>query len=102
MFEAVINGEERVFDREDEAGGELLEPPPRVHQRGGVGKEVEPGHAVVPALGRLGQPAGLGVEPLRLRDVGGHAPEELRRRLDDPACIILGQVTSTEDGLGMV
>lgn len=50
----------------------------------------------------MGQPAGLGVEPLRLRNVGGHTPEELRRRLDDPAYIILGQVASSKDGCGMV
>ena len=102
MFEAVINREEGVFDREDETGGELLEPSSRVHQRGGIGKEVEPGHAIVPALGRLGQPAGFGVESFRLGNVGGHTPEELRRRLDDPAYIIFGQVASSKDGRGMV
>ena len=102
MFEAVINGEEGVFDREDEAGGELLEPASRVHQCGGIGQKVAPGHAIVPALGRLGQPASFGVEPFRLCYVGGDTPEELRRGLDDPAYIILGQVASSKDGCGMV
>ena len=74
MFQAVIYGHEGVFDREDETGGELLEASPRVHQGRGIGKKVEPSHAVVPVLGCVGQPAGRGVESLRLCDVSGHAP----------------------------
>ncbi len=94
MFEAVINGEEGVFDREDETGGELLESASRVHQRGGIVQEVAPGC--------LGQPAGFGVKPFRLCYVGGDMSEELRRGLDDPAYIIFGQVGSSKDGCGMV
>ena len=54
MFQAVINGGERVFDREDETGGELLEVSSGIHQCGRIGKKVEPGHALVPALGCMG------------------------------------------------
>src|SRR6185295_18179805 len=49
MFQTVINGGEGVFDREDEAGGELLEATSGIHQCGRIGKKVETGHALVPA-----------------------------------------------------
>ncbi len=75
MFQAVINGGERIFDREDETGGELLEASSGIHQRGRIGKEVEAGHAFVPALGRMGQPAGCGIESFSSRDVGRDTPE---------------------------
>ena len=75
MFQAVINGGQGVFDRKDETGGELLEASPGIHQGGRIGKKVETGHAIVPALGRVGQSAGGGVESFRLCDVGGNAPE---------------------------
>ncbi len=58
MSQAPINRGQRVFDREDKTGEELLEPSSGVHQRGRIGKKVEPGHAIVPALSRVGQPAG--------------------------------------------
>ena len=75
MFQAVINGSHGVFDREDETGGELLEASPGIHQCGRIGKKIEAGHAIVPALGRVGQPAGGGVESFSLCDVGRNAPE---------------------------
>ena len=75
MFQAVIDGGQGVFDREDETGGELLEASPGVHQCGRIGKKIEPSHAVVPALGRVGQPAGAGVESFSLCDVGRDTPE---------------------------
>ena len=37
----------RVLDRQHEAGGELLQLAPGVHQRGGVGQELEVGHQPV-------------------------------------------------------
>jgi hypothetical protein len=75
MFQAVINRGQGVFDREDETGGELLEASPGVHQCGRIGKKIEPGHALVPALGRVWQLTGGGVESFSLCDVGGDAPE---------------------------
>ena len=75
MFQAVINGGERVFDREDETGGELLEVSSGIHQCGRIGKKVEAGHAFVPALGCMGQPAGGGIESFSSRDVGRDTPE---------------------------
>ena len=100
-FQAVINGYEGVFNREDETSGELLEASSGVHQRGRIWKKFEPGHAVVPALGRVGQPAGGGVESFSLCDVGGNAPKQLRRRLDDRSRSVLGQIAPTEDDFGM-
>ena len=84
MFQTVINGVEGIFDREHKTGRELLESTPGVHQRGRVGKEIETGHAVVPSLGRVGEPAGAGVESC-----------SLRRGLDDPSRRILTQIAST-------
>ena len=75
MFQAVIDGGQGVFDREDETGGELLEASPGIHQCGRIGKKIEAGHAIVPALGRVGQSAGGGIESFSLRDVGRDAPE---------------------------
>lgn len=75
MFQAVINGGQGVFNREDETGGELLEASSGIHERGRIGKKIEPGHAVIPALGRVGQPAGVRVESFSLCDVGRDTPE---------------------------
>ena len=49
MSQTVIHGGQRVFDWEDETGGELLKTSSGVYQRGRIGKKVEPGHAIVPA-----------------------------------------------------
>lgn len=75
MFQAVINRGQGVFDWEDETGGELLEASPGIHQCGRIGKKIEAGHAVVPALSREGQPADYGVESFSLCDVARDAPE---------------------------
>ena len=75
MSQAVIDGSQGVFDRENETGGELLKTPPRVHQRGRIGKKVESTHAIVPALSCMGKPAGGGVESFSLCDVGRDTPE---------------------------
>jgi hypothetical protein len=60
MLQAVINGAQRVFDREDETGGELLEASSGIHQCGRIGKKVEASHALVPALGCMGQQPAVG------------------------------------------
>ena len=69
MFQAVIDGGQGIFDRKDETGGELLQASPGIHQCGRIGKKIEAGHAIVPALGRVGQPAGGGIESFSLCDV---------------------------------
>ena len=101
LFQAVINGGQGVFDWKDETGGELLETSAGVHQRRRVRKKVEPGHAIVPALSRVGQPAGGRVEPFSLCDVTRDAPEELRRCFDDRSHSVLGQIPPTKDDFGM-
>lgn len=101
MFQTVINGGQGVFDWEDETGGELLEASSGVHQRRRIGEKVEPGHAIVPALSRMGQPAGGGVESFSLCNIGRDAPEELRRRLDDRSSSVLGQIALSKDSFGM-
>src|ERR1700675_929792 len=83
IFQAVIDGGQGVFDREDETSGELLDASPGIHQCRRIGKKIEAGHAVVPTLSRMRQPAGDRVESLSLCDVGRDTPEKLRRRLDD-------------------
>jgi hypothetical protein len=101
MFQAVINGRQRVFDREDETGGKLLEASSGVHQCRRIGKKVEPGHAIVPALNRTGQPAGGGVESFSVCDIARDAPEELPRRLDGRSSGALGQIALSKDDSGM-
>ena len=102
MLQAVIHRDQGVFDRENETGGELLETSSGIHQRGGVGKEIETGHAVVPALSGMGQASGCRVESLSLCDVSRDAPEQLRRCLDDLSGFALGQIASTENDFGIV
>ena len=75
MFQGVVNGGQGIFDWEDETGGKLLEAPSGVHQCWRIGEKVEAGHALVPALGRMGQPTGRGISSLSLRDIGRDAPE---------------------------
>ena len=54
VFEDGLQG---VLDRQDEAGGELLETVAGVHERGGVGEEKEPAHDVIELfLGLLSLP----------------------------------------------
>lgn len=79
----------------------MLEASPGIHECGRIGKKIEAGHAVVPALSRMGQPAGDRVESFSLCDVGRDAPEQLRRRLDDCSRSALGQIAPTEDDIGM-
>jgi hypothetical protein len=75
IFQTVIDGRQRVFDREDKTGGELLEASPGIHQCRGIGKKVEAGHALEPVLSRMGQTAGSGIESFSSCDVGRNAPE---------------------------
>ncbi len=75
MSEAVINGGQRVFDREDETRGQLLKTSSGIHQRGRIGKNIEAGHAIVPALSRVGQADGRRVESFSLCDVCRDTPE---------------------------
>ena len=75
MFQAVINGSQGVFNGEDETSGELLESSPGIHQCGRIGKKIEASHTGVPALSRVGEPVGCGIESFGLCDVGRDAPE---------------------------
>ena len=75
MFQGVVNGGQGIFDWEDETGGKLLEAPSGVHQCWRIGEKVEPGHALIPALGRMGQPTGRRIPSFSLRDIGRDAPE---------------------------
>jgi len=75
MFQGVVNRGQGIFDWEDKAGGELLEAPPGVHQCWRIGEKVEPGHALIPALGRMGQPVGRRIPSFSLRDIGRDTPE---------------------------
>lgn len=89
------------MDRKDETGGELLETPPGVHQRGRVREKVEAGHGIVPALSRMRQSAGGRVTSFSVCDVARDTPEELRRRLDDCSLVVLGQISPTKNDVGM-
>ena len=60
IFHGVVNRVERILDREDKTGGKLLKASTGVHQCGRIGKKVEPCHAFITALRRLGQPAAAG------------------------------------------
>lgn len=75
MFQAVIDGSQGIFNRKDETSRELLEWSPGIHQCGRIGKKIEAGHTFVPALSRVKQPAGCGIESFSLCDVGRDAPE---------------------------
>ena len=75
MFQAVIDGSQGVFNGEDETSRELLESSSGIHQCGRIGKKIEAGHTVVPALSRVRQPVGCGIESFGLCDVGRDAPE---------------------------
>jgi hypothetical protein len=101
IFQAVIDGFKGIFDREDKTGRELLEASDYVYQHGRVRKIVKPGHAIVPALCRMGQPACGSLKSFSLCGVVCAAPEWLIRRLDDRACSVLGQIPPTNDDVGM-
>ena len=101
MFQAVIYRSQGVFNGEDETGGELLKSSPGIHQCGRIGKKIEAGHTVVPALSRVGQPTGCRIESFGLCDVGRDAPEQLCRCLDDRSRSVLCQIAPTENDLGM-
>ena len=75
MLQGIVNGGQGVFNWEDKTGGELLEASSGVHQCWRIGEKVEPGHAFIPALSRMGQPARRGIELFSLRDIGCDAPE---------------------------
>jgi len=75
-FENALDG---VFHRENEAGGELPEASPCIHQGRRVGHEVQGGHeAVEPVSGFLHLPLSL-ISIVALSDGPRHPPEELLR-----------------------
>src|SRR3989304_3648123 len=87
---------DRVLHGEDEAGAELAERRPRVHQGGRVREEIERGEeagkASLPVVGLVRRPQ----EELRLGDGPGHPEEQLLRGLDHPAGRIAAQVAGLE------
>ena len=91
----------RILDRQHEAGAELTEGRPGIHERRGIRQEVERAEEVrerlLPPIG-----GGRGAEQeLRLRDGARHALDELPRFLDDPAGAIAAQIARLEHADGI-
>ena len=99
LFHCLQNRTQGVLDRENEAGGQLLQRPSGIHERRRIGKEFQPGHGFVKVARRMRESGGTGIELLSLRDVCGDAPEQFRNGLSDRAVVILRQITSTKHQL---
>jgi len=93
---------ERVPHREDEAGGELPQLPAGVHERRGVGEELQGRHSLEePPLGPSDLRLARAVESVRLRRGPRHPGKELLRRLDETTLVVARQVPPLEHGEGV-
>lgn len=79
ILDRIENGREGVLNRKDETGRQLLQRPPRVHQRRRIRQEVKASHQVEELPCKMMLSGWARVAALGLGDVVGHAPEELRR-----------------------
>ena len=96
---------DRVFDGQDEAGGELLERTAGVAEGRGVGQETQGGDQVVEALLGAGDRCFRPICGHELRlgdgDVVGDAAEELVGVLDDFAAAVTDEVAAFEHDAGV-
>ncbi len=91
-----------ILDRQDEAGGQLLQRAAGVHEGRRVRQEVEAAHQSEEFLSGLSACCAVaGIERLGRGDVGSHTTEHLRRRFDGRAVGVLGQIASAQHGQGV-
>ena len=86
-----------VLDRQDEAGRELLQLAPGVHEGRGVGQELEAGHQLEELLDHGVDVGRRVVGQLGLGDVLGHPGEHVGGRLEGQALLVAYQVALLED-----
>lgn len=99
LLEGIQNRVEGIFDRQHEAGSQLLQRSSGIHERGRVGEKLQPRHRFIESPCRLRE-AGRGrIALFGEGDVGCDAPEELRGRLRHPPLVILGEVPPAKDDL---
>ncbi len=97
LFDGLQDGKERIADRQDEAGGELLKWSPGVHERRRVGEEFQPRHGFIKSSRRLPESARCRVESFCFRDVYGDTPEQLGRSFNDAALLVFPEIAATQD-----
>ena len=103
LLQRLENTDEAVVHGEDETGREQLQLEPRVHERRAVRQELEVRHDTVePPCGLLDLGLVCTINPLRLRQVPSDAPEELFRRFDYAALVVLLQVALLQDAARVV
>ena len=94
------DGLHAVVHRQHEAGGQLLQLAPRVHERGGVGQELEARHDGEELVDDRVERLVRMVSPVRLGDVLGHPDEHVGRRLERHALGGALEVALLEHRLG--
>src|SRR3990170_6945353 len=97
VFDGIKNAFERVFDRQDKAGRELLDLVASVHQSRRIGHKDHVGHDIEEFLGGLLHGVAVrAVSGIPLRDIVGYAPKKSVRGLDDAAFFIFAQIAFFE------
>ena len=99
---------QRIPNRQHEARCELLKASAGIHEGGGIGEKIEPGHQIVECPGdrlfssRSAPRTAPNITALCLRNVFGNTRKHLGWCFDDVALLVLRQVAVLEDGQGIV
>src|SRR6185295_5206017 len=114
VLDGIEDGFQRVLNGQHEASGQLLQFPSRIHQRRRIRQEFQTRHHALESPGRLalgwrmcaradgrGSELTTPVQALRLRDVGGHPPEQMTRSLDDMPRVVLAQIAAAQHHEGV-
>ncbi len=98
LLDGVEDRFQRILDRQDKAGGQLLEVAPRVHERRRVGQKVQPGHHAEKGFGPTTDGFGRGptVPALGLGDIVRDPPEHLIGRLNRFTPCVLLQIAAPQ------
>ena len=93
VFQRIVDSRDRVLDRQDETGGQLLQRPAGVHEGRRIRQKVQAGrHGVKLFLGRAHCLWRCAVEGIRLHQVVRDTAKHPFRRFDHLAVLVLRQV----------
>ena len=102
VFDGVENVLHGVCHRQHETGGQLSQRTARIHQRRGIGQEIQLGHHPVKRTGG-GRHIGLGIEDgVGCGDRIGDPVEQAVHRFNRLARFVSGQVAPLQHGLGVL
>ena len=98
LFHRIEDLLHRIPHRQDKAGGELLEFPPSIHQRGGIGKKIQGSHQGIEFFFDRRVVRLRGIEAIGLGNISRHTLEHVLRFLGHLPMKVSLQVTFFKHG----